>query len=534
MSASPTANATGASADLVPIADRLRYLAAFRLLLVAVFAIAAAVAGDELATTPLLAAAASAGFLGVTLVATLSWRVSMNGAKHAFGAMLMLDGVFLAWASYVTGGAGSPVRYLIILHLIAVALLASHRTGVKLALWHSILLLVTYYAQDAELLRPLDADASLGIGTPFQQLLAFSAVFWLVAIVTASFSAVNERELRRRRFDLEALAVMARRLDEVSGSMPVADVLVGSVVDTFSADRALVLGAPDGGELTVLSYQGSVVADNPGPVHAGSIVREAMSSNTTLLTSHLDPATDATLAALVPDAKNLVIVPLSAGRQAIGVLIVEHPMRAGSRIERRVVGMLERFAAHGALALRNAWLLEEIQHLAATDPLTGIANRGTFQRVLGQELSRVRRNGGSVALALLDLDRFKVLNDTYGHVAGDDVLRGVAKVLDTTSRSEDTPARYGGEEFAVVLPETSPEEAMIAAERLRQAVSAAGIEPSVTVSIGVACFPQDAADGDELIRRADEALYASKRAGRDRVTAATQAALSRNEPAGTS
>ena len=526
MSATPTATADGASADLVPIADRLRYLAAFRLLLVAVFAIAAAMAGDELATTPLVVAAASAGFLAVTVFATLSWRLSTDGAKHAFGAMLMLDGVFLAWASYATGGAGSPVRYLIILHLIAVALLASHRTGVKLALWHSILLLVTYYAQDAELLRPLDDDASLGIGTPFQQLLAFSVVFWLVAIVTASFSAVNERELRRRRFDLEALAVMARRLDEVSGSVAVAEVLVESVVDTFSADRALVLGAPDGADLTVLSHHGNVLAEHAQPVHAGSVVREAMSGSTTLLTSHLDPTKDAALAALVPNARNLVIVPLSAGRQAVGALIVEHPMRAGSRIERRVVGMLERFAAHGALALRNAWLLEEIQHLAATDSLTRIANRGTFQTVLGKELARVRRSGGSVALALLDLDRFKVLNDTFGHVAGDEVLRRVAKVLEATARTADTPARYGGEEFAVILPDTTAEEAMVAAERLRQAVSDADIEPGVTVSIGVACFPQDGDDGEALVKRADDALYASKRGGRDRVTLAAQAAPS--------
>ncbi|CAA9538406.1 MAG: hypothetical protein AVDCRST_MAG85-4353, partial [uncultured Solirubrobacteraceae bacterium] len=423
------------------------------------------------------------------------------------------------YASYVTGGSGSPVRYLIVLHLIAVALLASYRTGMKLALWHSLLLLVVYYGQDAELLRPLDEDTTLGIGSAFEQLLAFSAVFWLVAVVTSSFSAINERELRRRRYDLEALAIMARRLEAAAGSLAGAEVLVETVAETFDVKRAVVLAASDGGELEVLARRGDVAAKIDGHLYETSQVRLAMAAGTRL-TSRLDRAGDAALDALMPDARNLVIVPLSAGRQALGVLIVEHPMRAASRIERRVVGMLERFVSHTALALRNAWLLEEIQHLAATDGLTGIANRGTFQNVLSQELSRTRRNGGSVGLALLDLDHFKRLNDTHGHQAGDEVLRRVAAVLDECSRGFDTPARYGGEEFAVVLPDTTPEQAMQIAGRLREGVAAAGIAAAVTMSVGVACFPSDAPDGEQLVKAADEALYVSKRGGRDRVTSA--------------
>jgi diguanylate cyclase (GGDEF)-like protein len=216
-----------------------------------------------------------------------------------------------------------------------------------------------------------------------------------------------------------------------------------------------------------------------------------------------------------------VIVPLSAGKRPLGVLLMEHPMRAGSRIERRVVGMLERFAAHAALALRNAWLLEEIQHLAATDALTGLANRATFQLTLGSELARARRGGGEVSLVMLDIDHFKALNDTHGHLAGDEVLRGVSSALDACCRSFDTPARYGGEEFAVVLPQTGAEDARDVAERLRAAIGEARVEPGVTVSVGVATFPRDGEDADDLVKAADDALYASKRAGRDRVTAAS-------------
>jgi two-component system cell cycle response regulator len=245
-----------------------------------------------------------------------------------------------------------------------------------------------------------------------------------------------------------------------------------------------------------------------------------LGTSRTQLTASLHATRDAALARALPDGRNLVVVPLSAGKRALGVLVLEHPMRAGSRIERRVVSMLERLAAHAALALRNAWLLEEIQHLAATDALTGLANRATFQITLGQELARARRAGGDVSLVLLDIDHFKALNDTHGHLAGDEVLRGVSAALDECCRAFDTPARYGGEEFAVVLPQTDAEEALAVAERLREAIAGARVEPGVTVSVGVATFPLHGDDPDDLVKAADDALYASKRAGRDRVTSA--------------
>jgi diguanylate cyclase (GGDEF)-like protein len=517
MSAARTVTTTG---ELVPIADRLRYLQGFRLLLAAVVA-ACAIAGSQDLEVPLVAVAGvTTAYLVTTIVALLGWRMSRTGATRLFGMVLILDGVYLGWSSYVTGGAGSPIRYLMILHLIAVCLLASYRTGLKLAMWDTLLLLVVFYAQQAELLRPLGDDTGHGLGSPLVELVVFSSVFWLVALVTSSFSAVNERELRRRRYDLEALAVMARRLEEATGSSDAADTLVATVADTFSVERAMVLAARDGGALEVLASRGDIQVDGPLRPADESILRVAMGTSRTQLTASLHATRDAALARALPDGRNLVVVPLSAGKRALGVLVLEHPMRAGSRIERRVVSMLERLAAHAALALRNAWLLEEIQHLAATDALTGLANRATFQITLGQELARARRAGGDVSLVLLDIDHFKALNDTHGHLAGDEVLRGVSAALDECCRAFDTPARYGGEEFAVVLPQTDAEEALAVAERLREAIAGARVEPGVTVSVGVATFPLHGDDPDDLVKAADDALYASKRAGRDRVTSA--------------
>ncbi len=509
--AAPTANA--AASELVPIADRLRYLQAFRFLLAAVVGLAAWVDRDGLTAAPLAVGIATAVYLVGSLAVHGAWLLARRAGLPLFGALLIADGVYLAWASWATGGADSPVRYLIILHLIAVALLASHRTGMKLALWHSLLLLVTRYLQEGDLIEPTKD------GTDMAALLAFSGVFWFVAMVTASFAAVNERELRRRRYDLEALAAMARRLEEENGSAEVAEGLVDRIADTFDLDRCAVVAGPDGDELRVLAFRGEVQAQARITPGEGSIVRAAMESRRTRLVSGVD-SEDAGLAGAFPDARNLAIVPLSADRQAIGVLVIEHPKRLPARIERRVVGMLERFAAHGALALRNAWLLEQVQHLAATDGLTGLANRSTFQRTLGLEVARSQRTGEPVSLLLLDLDHFKHLNDTWGHQTGDEVLRRVAAVLDESCRGFDLPARYGGEEFAVVLPSTSLDQAVSVAERLREMMAGALIEPSVTISVGVATVPHTATSAEDLVRAADEALYASKRGGRDRVSAA--------------
>ena len=525
---SQTATAQKGAGELVPIADRMRYMQGFRLLLAVAAAGVAAMVGDHLETTAITLAIVTAAYLGLSGLAHLAWRVSRKGGLALFAIMLMVDGVYLAWTSYATGGVISPLRFVIVLHLVTVALLASYRTGMKLALWHSLLLLVLYYAQEAELLTQVDARAG-AIGSPFVQLIAYTLIFCIVAIATSSFSAVNERELRRRRVDLEALAELATRLEGVEDSATVADTLLVGIVEAFDFERAVLFGAPDDGDLVLLTHSGPVQiggeAVQPGP---DSVLGAALASRKRLLVSSVDPGTDPWLASLLPGSQQLVVVPLSAEGHAIGVLVAEHSLRAGSRIEHRVVSMVERFASHGALGLRNAWLLEQVRAMASTDGLTGIANRLTFNETLEREAARASRAGEDLSLVLMDIDHFKKLNDTYGHQTGDDVLRQVAHTLKDVARRYDTPARYGGEEFGVILPRTSGEEAEVVANRLREAIAGSGHEPAVTVSAGVATFPLDAADTTALVGAADEALYASKHNGRDRVTRSDRAARGQN------
>ena len=214
-----------ATGELVPIADRLRYMLGFRALVAIGVGLSTLAAADELLASAKWIGLATAGFVVLAVLSHLVWQISRRGGTAVFGGMLMVDGAYLAWTAYATGGAVSPVRYLIVLELLTVALLASHRTGMKLAMWHSLLPLVIYYAQKGGQLEPFSDN---GIGTPFQQLIAFTAIFWFVAIATASFSAVNERELRRRRYDLEALATMATELEQESDSCSSSVAIVAS------------------------------------------------------------------------------------------------------------------------------------------------------------------------------------------------------------------------------------------------------------------------------------------------------------------
>ncbi len=163
--------------------------------------------------------------------------------------------------------------------------------------------------------------------------------------------------------------------------------------------------------------------------------------------------------------------------------------------------------------------LSAIEHRATSDPLTGLFNRAYFDAVLHRETDRCQRSGVLSSLALMDLDRFKVVNDDHGHEKGDAVLRTIGAIVREHLRTVDIPCRFGGDELAAVLTDMDEGEAMRVAERVRAAVAAAFRNDAVpvTISIGVAMLVPVAAEGDVPFVRADRALYAAKRRGGNRV-----------------
>lgn len=197
----------------------------------------------------------------------------------------------------------------------------------------------------------------------------------------------------------------------------------------------------------------------------------------------------------------------------------------------RMAGALqhERENLERAVSERTKELQEanaRLERLAVTDGLTGVFNHRRFQEQLQGELLRSERHNRSMAVLMVDVDFFKKVNDAMGHPAGDELLRRLAEVLSRDLRQTDMIARYGGEEFGVILPETTKSEAMQVAERMRLAVesrinTADSTWPTrITVSVGVATYPEDGKSGEQVLTAADQAMYVAKRAGRNRVIGA--------------
>lgn len=216
-----------------------------------------------------------------------------------------------------------------------------------------------------------------------------------------------------------------------------------------------------------------------------------------------------------------IVVPVSFLGQFIGVFFVQADTTERVWQESEIL-LLQTVADQVALAIKHARLYVKSQQDALRDSLTGAFNRRFFEMQFEREFKLAERKNSTLALIMIDIDKFKSINDTYGHPTGDRVLRHLAAILKSQLRAFDTFARYGGEEFAVILPQINLEEAMICAERLRQAIAVAEI-PEVsmaTASFGVAVFPHSAKNMADLLVAADQALLRAKREGRNRVAAA--------------
>ncbi|HUF12072.1 MAG TPA: GGDEF domain-containing protein [Longimicrobiales bacterium] len=222
--------------------------------------------------------------------------------------------------------------------------------------------------------------------------------------------------------------------------------------------------------------------------------------------------------------RSLASIPLDTTNGIIGMLCVWNADRPA--LEQPGLATLRTLAPYAALQLRQFAVQETLRERAERDALTGMPNRGAFDERLDVEIARYRRYRHPLSLIVIDVDHFKAVNDTWGHDAGDVVLRHIGRILVASIRETDHAARLGGEEFAVLLPETDLPQAVETAERIRVAVEKASVEHGretlgVRISAGVATCPTVASDPASLIPSADAALYASKQGGRNRVTAAT-------------
>jgi two-component system cell cycle response regulator len=362
-----------------------------------------------------------------------------------------------------------------------------------------------------------------------------------------------EEELVRARADAENRRKLVDILHDVTGDLAADDLyqmLARRVARAMSVSHCAVLlaeGAGDAGSGAGACPAMAAVATAFEDPRLRSVevsldrfpeVGEALATMAPVLVEELatDPRYGAGVAATGLDGRPMAVrsalaLPFAADRGRRGAFLLRRT-REQPPLTRDDVAFAEAVIGAAVAVVQRAHVIEtaradnaRLEHLATTDPLTALLNRRALTDRLTTEMERALRYDGTVALLLIDLDHFKRVNDTHGHLVGDAVLRGVAELLVQAVRTSDLVGRYGGEEFLVVLPETDDEGAAAFAERVRERVAAHefrgwddGRALRMTASIGVATFPAARIESVvDLFARADAALYRAKADGRDRV-----------------
>ncbi|HEY8237937.1 MAG TPA: EAL domain-containing protein [Candidatus Limnocylindrales bacterium] len=507
--------------DYTALGDRMLVLLAMRAAFATLVVAWSASRPDLLGMSLTQLGSASVAYLLLMTGAELTRRRFPRYGVLVLSLTLLIDGVFLAMASYVTGGTQSPIRFLTYLHLVAVSLLASYRTGLKVALWHSLLLFVVLYAQAAQLLPAVDVVPGREI--EFNQMPVLNVTsFWLFALATSLFSGMNERELRNRRSDLQSLVDISARLDAVTDPVVQSRILLDGLAERFGFEQGLIVGQTDG-QVIVLASRHTVQLPTTA-LAPDQVIQRAWDTLELLPVKRIDAKRNPLLATAFGEGCNVLVAPMLADGRALGAVVVPHRGRRQLGLERRIANVLGQLCSMAALNLRNAVLLRDIQDLAERDSLTGAANRRMFNMTLERVLSTSPRrtttaHGGVTAVLFVDLDDFKVVNDTLGHAAGDALLVAVTERIVGAVRATDLVARLGGDEFAILTDDGADLQRSVAmAERLvrdlRLPYLIDGHHVVVTVSIGIASTRDTAENASDVVRNADLAMYIAKANGK--------------------
>ena len=338
-----------------------------------------------------------------------------------------------------------------------------------------------------------------------------------VAVENARLFADEQRRSRQLAF----LNNISRTAISSDDPVHMLGQIVGEIQKNFSFDH-IGIGLLDYGTKEIeIKAEAGATAHAMGkriPLGVGILGRVARTGERALVQNGVEGQ----MGAILAESRSVLCIPITYGEMLLGALNIES--RNESAFSPQDVLILNTLADLLATALHNAFVFQKLQQQSITDGLTGIKTRRFFWEALSAEWKRASRSGRPFSVVLIDLDKFKEVNDTMGHFEGDLVLARVGRLLEQKSRQSNVVARYGGDEFIILMPETGPEQAQVLAERLRQWIVTDPMlsEHHITGSFGVASFPTHGFSIEDIIRVADAGMYVSKRSGGNRVSAAEE------------
>jgi diguanylate cyclase (GGDEF)-like protein len=330
---------------------------------------------------------------------------------------------------------------------------------------------------------------------------------------------------RQRARQLEAINTIAQQSTAVMDLQELLVRVCSIIQQAFQVHHVSLLLREEG-DLVMRAHHGTLTPCLPpgrrlsGSQHPWS---EVIGGNQTVIENDLGRGADASR--LFAESASRLSIPLISFGQTLGILTLNSSMPGA--FHDNDLQSLESVADICANSIQNAHYVERVKQLAYLDGLTGIFNRRFFEMRINEEIERARRYGSGMAVIIADIDHFKRLNDEFGHLLGDEVLRQVSSIFHQQVRKIDVVCRYGGEEFAILLTQTNEQQALTIAEKLRRQVQQwqfPGVPRTITVSAGVAAFPAHGRSRDDIVRAADRGLYAAKQDGRNRVCMITAAA----------
>jgi diguanylate cyclase (GGDEF)-like protein len=338
---------------------------------------------------------------------------------------------------------------------------------------------------------------------------------------------------RRRALQLEAINAIAQQTTAVLELKELLSKVCLLIQHAFQISHVSVL-LKDEDEVVLRAHYGdlkALVREGERLSASRGLWGEALAEARTVIENNIKTVPD--YVGLYHETRSRMAIPLVAFGQTLGVLVLDSDKE--NAFNGADAQALESVADICATGIQNAHYVERVKQLAYLDGLTGIFNRRYFEIRILEEIDRARRFGAGMAVIMVDIDQFKRLNDEFGHLLGDEVLRQVSSLFHQQLRKIDVVCRYGGEEFAILLSQTDPHHAVAVAEKLRRLVvewQFPGVPQPVSISAGVASFPDHGTTRDELVKAADAGLYAAKQAGRNCIRVAASVNRTSSQKAG--